>query len=164
MQKNRGMLLESIINKTIVMYRKNDIAIFHKKPIPITFKSLKKDGNKLKVTEGWVGSKSTIDYYGVYDGMYIAFEAKSTNSDTLPMANIKIHQSNYISEVNAHGGFAFYIVGFKSYDEYFLVTEDVINNLDRKSLTIYKAREKCHQLELVYPGILDFVEVIQKIT
>ena len=162
--KNRGMFLESIINKTIILYRKNNFAIFHKKPIPINFKSLQKEGNQLKVTEGWVGGKSTTDYYGIYNGMFIAFEAKSVNGDSLPLSNIKEHQIRYIKEINDHGGFGFFIVGFKSYNEYFLITAPILENLNRKSLTITTAREKGQPIELVYPGILDFAELITKNT
>ena len=160
--KNRGMFLETLINKTIVIYRKNDVGIFHKKQIPITFASLKKEGNRLGVENGFVMSKSTTDYYGIYKGIFVAFEAKSTNQDRLPLANIKVHQSNYVNQINNHGGVAFYIVGFKTYDEFYFVTANDIESCDGASLSITYARANCTPIELQYPGILDFASIIDK--
>ncbi|WKX02622.1 Holliday junction resolvase RecU [Candidatus Mycoplasma mahonii] len=161
--KNRGMMLESLINKTIIMYKRESICIFHKKHIPIKFSGIEKHHNKLKVKNGFVSSKSTADYYGIYQSVFVAFEAKSTINDNLPLSNIKSHQSDYIKTILEHGGCAFYIVGYTLYNEYFIVEQKLIDSLERKSLTIEKARSTCYELKLEYPGILDFVGYITKI-
>ena len=161
--KNRGMFLETLINKTIIVYRKNDVGIFHKKQLPISFTSIKRDGKKLGIEKGYVMSKSTTDYYGIYKGIFIAFEAKSTNLDRLPLTNIKVHQSNYVNQINNHGGIAFYIICFKSYDEFYFVTENDIELCNGASLSITYARANCKSIELQYPGILDFASIIDKL-
>lgn len=38
--KHRGMLLESIINRTIKKYEQNNLALFHKKEVPINFSGI----------------------------------------------------------------------------------------------------------------------------
>lgn len=154
------MMLESILNKTISLYDKNDIALFHKKEIPISFSSIKEDKGRLSISNGIIKSKSTTDYYGVYNGLFVAFEAKSTKLNSLPIANIKQHQLNYLYKIIKMGGKAFFIINFQKFDEYFLIHPDTINNLDRKSLPIDIARKEGISLELIYPGILDFIDKI----
>ena len=160
MHKNRGMMLESIINRTINVYKKNGIALFHKKEIPIKFSKISDSDGKLKIQEGRIESKSTTDYYGVYKGGFIAFEAKSTKLNSLPISNIKEHQLKYLFDVLNMGGKAFFIVCFQKYDEYFIISPDTISSLERKSLSIDIARKEGIKLELIYPGIIDFVELI----
>ena len=159
--KNRGMMLESIINKTINFYAGSGIALFHKKDLSISFSKIVEQDGKLKINNGRVNKKSTADYYGVYKGNFIAFEAKSTNLNSLPIANIKEHQLNYLYRVIEHKGKAFFIVCFQRYDEYYIIHPDVIANLKRKSLSIDEARNIGIRLELIYPGILDFIEMIK---
>ena len=89
----------------------------------------------------------------IYKGTFITFEAKSTNSESLPLANFKVHQRRYINDINEHGGFGFYIIAFKSNNEFFLITQEVIESLDRQSLPISIARTKGYALDLIYPGI-----------
>lgn len=162
--KNRGMLLESIINKTLKIYSDNEIGIFHKKTLPITFSGIKsKEGGKLEIEQGWITSKSTADYYGIYKGIFIAFEAKSTNLDYLPIANIKEHQIRYLERIQKHGGLAFLIIAFNSFDEHYLITIDQIINCNSKSLSRELIREKGYLLELIYPGILDFAPILSQL-
>ena len=160
MHKNRGMMLESIINRTINLYKKNDIALFHKKEIPIKFSRIDDEEGKLKIKEGRIERKSTADYYGVYKGKFIAFEAKSTKLNSLPLANIKDHQIKYLLDVQKMGGKTFFIICFQKFDEYFIVQTETIINLEKKSLSIDVARKEGIQIELIYPGIIDFVEKI----
>lgn len=158
--KNRGMLLEQLINKTIKLYKENHIALIHKKEVPISFSKIVKDGNKLKVKDGFVKSKSTLDYFGVYNGKFIAFEAKSTKEKSLPFSNIKEHQFKYMSEVVSHGGISFFIIGFYKYNEFYLFNYEVLSHINKKSISIDDARKYGFKLDVVYPGILDFVNLI----
>ncbi len=158
--KNRGMLLESILNATINLYKKNDIALFHKKEIPISFGKIIKDKKAIKLDNAFIKSKSTSDYYGVYKGKFITFEAKSTNLKSLPLSNIKHHQRKYLNDVQNHGGIAFYIISYKTYDKYFLVHTDVIENIHKKSFSLDDAKIYGIELDLIFPGILDFIAFI----
>ena len=160
MSKNRGMLLESLINKTIDMYRVNDIGLFHKKEVPINFAKIIKDKNKLRVENAYIKSKSTLDYYGVYNGHFVAFEAKSTKLKSLPFQNIKEHQLKYMKNVVKHGGISFFILGYQKYDEFFLFNYETLESIENKSISIEDARRYGFKLDVVYPGILDFVNLI----
>lgn len=158
--KNRGMMLESIINKTIKFYSKNEIALFHKKELNISFSHIKEEQGKLKINNGRIKTKSTADYYGIHNGKFIAFEAKSTLLTSLPIVNIKEHQINYLDKIITHGGISFFIVCFQKYDEYFIIKPNIIRNLDRKSLSIDTARNEGIKMEFIFPGILDFLKLI----
>ncbi len=160
--KNRGMFLESIINKTIVVYAKNNVGIFHKKSLPIIFSKIKREGQSLKVEKGRVTAKSTTDYYGIFQGKFVAFEAKSTKLKSLPLANIKEHQSRYLKQIHLHGGISFYIISYSTYNEFFLIEFIAMEEIEGKSLNIDIARKIGYKLELEYPGILDFACVIDK--
>jgi recombination protein U len=159
--KNRGMMLESLINKTIKYYDQNNIALFHKKEIPISFSKIKKNNGKINIINAKIKNKSTIDYYGIYNGTFYAFEAKSTKLNSLPIKNIKEHQINYLNKIIKYGGKGFLIVAFQKYDEYFVIKNELIKNLKNKSLNIKIARKNGIQLEIIYPGILDFLNILQ---
>ena len=158
--KNRGMLLEKLINNTIDLYKKNDIAIIHKKDLSISFSKIIDDNGSLLIKNGRVKKKSTTDYYGIVNGKFLAFEAKSTLLNSLPVANIKEHQLNYLEDIKRHGGNAFLIVAFQRFDEFFIIKPQTIKNLSSKSLSINIARAEGTSLELTYPGILDFINKI----
>jgi recombination protein U len=82
--KKRGSLLESVINKTIAFYERNNVGLFHKKNLDVAFQSVTTQNNKPYLNNGYILKKSTVDYYGVLSGFFIAFEAKSTNQEKLP--------------------------------------------------------------------------------
>lgn len=158
------MFLESLINRTLKIYADNDIGIFHKKNVPVVFSGIKaNESGKPEIERGWIATKSTTDYYGIYNGTFIAFEAKSTNLQSLPLSNIKDHQLTYINRINAHGGLGFFIICFATQDEYYLLHPDAIQNMTRKSLSLNECRLKAHRIELVYPGILDFAPILDKL-
>ncbi|MGL6125144.1 MAG: Holliday junction resolvase RecU [Metamycoplasmataceae bacterium] len=153
---NRGMLLETIINKTIKYYKEKNIALLHKKTLDIKFSSI---DEMRRVKNGVVISKSTVDYYGVYKGKFIAFEAKSSNTKTIPKNNFKDHQHNYLQEIKKHSGLAFYIILFKRTNEFFLVDISIIN-YRKKSITLEHIRKTSISLDLIFPGIIDFIKYL----
>ena len=141
MKKNRGMLLEQLINKTIDLYKRHEVALFHKKDLPINFSKVIKENGKLSVKNAFIKEKSTLDYYGVYAGHFIAFEAKSTNKDSLPFSNIHDHQLEYMKDVVRNGGITFFIFGFQKYNEFFLFNYEMLENIEKKSISIADARK-----------------------
>lgn len=156
MNNNRGMLLETIINKTIKQYKDINVALIHKKTLDIKFSSIDKNN---KVKDGIVSSKSTVDYYGIYKGTFIAFEAKSVNGETIPKNNFKEHQHNYLKSIKNHGGIAFYILLFKETNEFFLADISIMD-YKKKSITLKYIKEKGISLELIYPGVIDFINFL----
>lgn len=153
MNNNRGMLLETIINKTIKQYKNKNIALIHKKTLDIKFSSVDKSNN---IKNGIIISKSTVDYYGIYQGSFIAFEAKSVIGTSIPKNNFKDHQHDYLKTIKNLGGIAFYIFLFKSTNEFFLVDISLVN-YEKKTITLEYIKKKGMSLELIYPGIIDFI-------
>ncbi|QJR44027.1 Holliday junction resolvase RecU [Mycoplasma miroungirhinis] len=162
MQKNRGMLLESIINKTNEKYYINKIAFCHKKELNIKFKKIVNKNEKLEAKDANIFSKSTVDYYGVYKGKFIAFEAKETDSKTFSLNNIKKHQHNYLLDVTKFGGIGFYIIFFKHFDSFLFINclemDKIFKN--KKSLSFEEAIKISKKINLIFPGILDYVNCI----
>ncbi|MGL5591935.1 MAG: Holliday junction resolvase RecU [Metamycoplasmataceae bacterium] len=153
---NRGMLLETIINKTVEYYNKNNIALIHKKTLDIKFSAI---DEMRRVKNGVVVSKSTVDYYGIYKGSFIAFEAKSSNTNVIPKNNFKEHQHDYLLKIKKYNGNAFYIFLFKQTNEVFLAEIGLIN-YRKKTITLEYLRNKAISLEIIYPGIIDFVKYL----
>ena len=163
MFKHRGKLLEELINKAIIIYQKENNALIHKFPLPIALSQIKKQNGKLIVTKGFITKHSNVDYYGLYKAKFLAFEAKSTNLDYLPWANIKLHQQYYLEQVKALGGISFYIIAFKNYDQYFLLTLDSLKTISGQKLTLTLIRKKGYPIEIKYPGYLHFLNVVKKL-
>lgn len=127
---NRGMDLENLINMSNDYYLESDIAVIYKKPTPIGV--VKCDYAKQKITEAYYKSPSTLDYNGVYKGYYIEFDAKNTNSSSLPLSNIAPHQVNHIRNVLRHGGIIFLLIMINA-ECYILSGEKVIDFIDKKT-------------------------------
>jgi len=159
--KNRGMFLESIINKTIKMLDKNNIALFHKQKLDISFSSTKIQNKKVLVKNAYIAKKSTIDYFGIYQGIFVAFEVKSTEKDYLSYQNIKEHQHDYLKKIISYGGVAFYIICFKEYNEFYIVDPEQINLKEGiKQIKRSYCKKHCYALILEYPGIVNIIEYI----
>ena len=108
---NRGMILEEDINETNKYYLAHNIALIYKKPTPI--KVVRVEYPKNIIREAYFNEPSTLDYNGVYNGKYIEFDAKETQSKTsFPLSNIHKHQLSHIKKVLYFGGIAFLIVRF----------------------------------------------------
>ncbi len=161
--KNRGMYLESIINKTILLYKENQKGVFHKKDIPISFRKVIKTKGRNQIQDAYIKNKSTTDYYGCWNGHFVAFEAKSTNTDLLPLNNLKDHQQHYLKTIIKNNGIAFYIICFKKYNRFFIVKPDIFDGLDRKSLTLDQVLKKGFEMDFIYPGIIDFIPFLNKV-
>lgn len=160
--KNRGMLLETIINQTNEFYFKNDICLIHKKNLDISFKSVSLKNKKLNLDQAVISSKSSVDYYGIYKGKFIAFEAKSTELSILPLKNIKNHQIEYLNLIQKNGGIAFWIIYFKFENVFFLIMHvQLIKKIkNKKALHFEDALDIGKKLSLSFPGILNIIENI----
>ncbi|WP_429980857.1 Holliday junction resolvase RecU, partial [Mycoplasmopsis bovis] len=88
------------------------------------FKSVSLKNKKLNLDQAVISSKSSVDYYGIYKGKFIAFEAKSTELSILPLKNIKNHQIEYLNLIQKNGGIAFWIIYFKFENVFFLIMHD----------------------------------------
>lgn len=157
------MILEEDINQTNIYYRNHNIALVYKKPTPIKVVKVEYPQNKIK--EAYFGEPSTLDYNGIYKGMYIEFDAKETHCKTsFPLSNIHTHQLKHINNVISYGGISFLIVRFTTLNKTFvLMGEDLIEFIeknDRKSIPIGYFEEFGYILELKYNPRVDYISVI----
>lgn len=166
MNKNRGMLLEQIINQSVDYYWKNKIAFIEKKGLPIKFKKVDASLNKneiKKVEDAYIYKKSTVDYIGCYNGKFVAFEAKSINEDRLPASNIKAHQMKYLLDIIQNHGLGFFIIFFALHDEFYIVEADILATNMKKSLSYEEIKNIGSKIELTYPGIIDFLPYVNNL-
>ncbi len=165
---NRGMSLEDDINLTNEYYLINDLAIIHKKPVPITIKKVNfKSRSDALITEARFKIPSTTDYNGLYKGFYIDFEAKETRLLNLPLANIHEHQIKHLIKIHEHKGISFLIVRFTLLDKTFLLeTKHLISFLganSRKSIPFDFFEKFGFLLKVGYNPRLDYLSVLEKI-
>lgn len=155
--KNRGMLLEELINKTINFYNQNEIGYFAKNHLNIKFQK----ENLNNISSAFIKNKSTVDYYGIYKGKYITFEAKSTDKNYLSFANIKKHQHDHLQLISKLGGISFYLIFFKNHSLLFKVNIDQINlNNKKKNISINDLEKVAIKLDIIFPGIINFLDSI----
>lgn len=115
----RGSELEDMINTTNDLYRTKKLALIQKVPTPI--KPINIDKTRGVITLAYFDQKSTVDYIGVVQGVAVCFDAKETTKESLPLANVHLHQIEFMNDFVKQGGEAFLIVYFKKYDEYFFL-------------------------------------------
>lgn len=163
---NRGMMLERDINQSNKYYLDHNIALIYKKPTPI--KVVKVEYPKNVIKEAYFNEPSTLDYNGIYEGKYLEFDAKETQSNTsFPIANIHKHQLEHMKRVIYFGGITFLIVRFTKINEtYILLGRELFNFIesnDRKSIPIDYFRKNGFLVELKYIPRLDYISIIDKI-
>ncbi|MBF6625588.1 Holliday junction resolvase RecU [Tuanshanicoccus lijuaniae] len=126
---SRGMSLEDRINQSNDYYNTHHLAVIHKKPTPIQV--VKVDYPKrsaAKITEAYYKNASTTDYNGVYQGMYIDFEAKETkNKTSFPLANLPEHQRQHMLQCIEQGGIAFLILSFAVHQEVYVIPYEAVD-------------------------------------
>ena len=165
---NRGMNLEEDINITNKYYEENNIAFIYKKPTPIQVTKVDYSKNNVIIKEAYFKEPSTTDYNGLYNGKYIDFEAKETDSKTsFPLKNIHKHQINHIKNITENNGIGFLIVRFTKLNKtYLLLGTDLINfinNNDRKSIPIMFFEESAYLIEEKYMPRIDYLKIVDSI-
>ncbi len=161
---NRGMELEHIINDANAYYLDKNIAIIYKKPTPINI--VKIDYDKKRITDAFFKEASTLDYNGVYKGLYIEFDAKECNNKTsFTLRNIHDHQIKHMERILEHHGICFLIIGMNC--RYFLFDGntliDFINNNDRKSIPYSFIVENSFEIKYNYLKGLDYIEALDRL-
>ncbi|MDE6142289.1 MAG: Holliday junction resolvase RecU, partial [Bacilli bacterium] len=90
---NRGMDLENLLNQSNEYYLETNRAVIYKKPTPITISEVKYGEKERIITKAYFRTPSTLDYNGIYRGLYIDYDAKETkNKTSFPLANVHNHQ------------------------------------------------------------------------
>lgn len=123
---NKGVRLEEIVNESNEYYRVNDIAVIHKKPIPIqVVKVSYPSRNKAVIKEAYYKVPSTTDYNGIYKGYYVDFDCKECNGLTsFPIKNVHDHQVLHLLSIKKHKGIAFLLINLLKFNEYYLLDID----------------------------------------
>ena len=152
--QNKGMYLESIIDRTIIFYNSNNFGWFDKRTVPIKIIST----NNNNVT-GYLKEKSQSDYYGIFKSKMFDFEAKQTNEDFFNITNIKKHQILHLIKMKENGAIVFLIIYFNKHDTFFKVEIDQIINSKKKRISYLSFVENAIELKIIFPGILDILNV-----
>lgn len=158
---NRGMFAETIINRTIDFYKQRSIGLIEKRNIP--FQIVKVMANNMFI--GKLLTKSTVDYTGFINDCHIEFEVKETKSENFSVNLIQPHQYEFLLNCSKMNIKSFVIVYFHHYEEFFLLSMDFIQlHTQNASKTIkYETiKEKCCNLPIIYPGIIDIKTAILK--
>ena len=167
---NRGMELEEDINFANKYYLNNDIAVIHKKPIPIQIVEVNyPNRSSAMITKAFYKTPSTTDYNGLWNGKYIDFEAKETNSATsFSLNNIHEHQIEHMKKILIHGGITFIIVRFKKIDKTFMLPfkkfiffYDRAKSGGRKSIKLSEFEQTAFELSFNYKIRLDYITIIK---
>ena len=167
---NRGKSLEDDLNDTNSYYLAAGIANIHKKPVPIQIVKVEYPSRSAAVIrEGYFRTPSTTDYNGVWNGYYLDFEAKETESKTsFPLKNIHNHQITHMISVVKQKGIAFFIIRFSTLNRDFIVPFSIINdawnameNGGKKSIPLKYIEEKGIEIGLSYTPRLDYLKAIQ---
>lgn len=162
---NKGMNLENDINITNSYYRDTNIALVYKKATPI--KIIKVDYNLARIKDAVFENPSTLDYSGVYKGIYLDFDAKECNSKTsFPISNIHTHQIKHIRNVLIHKGISFLVVRFNVLDKTFVLFGwdllRFIDNSNRKSIPYEYFLEYGVEIPIKYTPRVDYIRAIDK--
>lgn len=124
----RGMTLEQEINDSNQYYLEREIAVIHKKPIPIQIVNVDYPKRSAAVIKkAYFKTPSTTDYNGIYRGYYLDFEAKETKNKTaFPLSNFHEHQIKHMKACEKQHGICFTIVRFVSQDELYLMPTSIL--------------------------------------
>lgn len=159
---NRGLNLEQIINNTIKYYSKKQLAVLNKNFVPVKFRSIKKKNHRLWLESAWITHKSTVDYSGIYQGKFIAFEAKSTIQSKFWIKNIPSHQWKYLEMISHHQAIAFLLIGFEHVCRYFVIDFKTLQSFPFKYINCDLAQENGYELMFLNAKIFNLIPIIEQ--
>jgi len=161
---NRGMALEAMIEQSNEVYLKRGMAVVHKRPTPVKIERVLKGGK----VQGFLEKPSTVDYYGVYRGRALVFEAKSTRErNRFPLANFHEHQIEHMRQCLDQGAVVFAVVEFAKHDVRFYVPArmlldawDEAESGGPKSVSLELMYERCFVIPSGRGVLVDYLSVV----
>jgi recombination protein U len=169
---NRGKSLEDDLNETNEFYLNRKLANIHKKPVPIQIVKVDYPARSAAVIrEAYFRTPSTTDYNGVWNGFYIDFEAKETDSKTsFPLKNIHPHQMTHMESVEQQRGITFFIVRFSKLRRNFVMPFQIVEQYwtlmqtgGRKSIPLSVFEQQAIEIKEGYLPRLDYLEAVNKL-
>lgn len=119
---NRGQFLEKVINISNKQYEERNLALINKIPTPTRINPKKRTAT--------FSEKSIVDFTGVANGTFIAFDAKETKSKTFPFSRLAEHQFEYLKQAHIQKGDAFILILFVHVNELYRL--DIIEYMQLK--------------------------------
>lgn len=171
--RNRGQTLEDELNESNEYYLSRNIAVIHKKPVPIQVVKVNYPNRSAAViTEAYYRTPSTTDYNGVWNGKYIDFEAKETkNKTSFPLQNLHAHQVEHMNNVYNQNGISFLIIRFSTLNRYFILPHEMImrkwdrmTDGGRKSIALKELEEEAIELQLGFMPTIDYLKGLASFT
>lgn len=168
----RGMSLENDIERSNQFYLRNQRAVIHKKPTPIQVVHVDyPKRSQAVIKEAYFRTPSTTDYNGIYNGLYIDFEAKETkNKTSFPLHNIHAHQVKHMEQVLLQGAIVFFIIRFKMLDEvyllpfkHFLPFWNRCQQGGKKSISVDEIQENSYYIPYQYQPRLNYLDAVDKL-
>jgi len=164
--KNKGLGLEEDLNLTNDYYAINNIALVYKKPTPIGINKISYPSrSEARIKDGFFLTPSTTDYNGVWNGLYLDFEAKETSSKTaFPLCNIHSHQIEHLKRVIDHKGISFLIVRFTALNKDFVYFSSSLLNFikreTRKSIPLNEFEKNGFLIKPKFQPRIDYLPII----
>ena len=140
---NRGMKLEKLINDANTFYQKEGVAVITK--IPTEFIPIRRGGS---VVSAKVAHKSVCDYIGVFEGIPVAIEAKSTKQKRISYDEVQPHQEKFLDDWVESGGRAFVLVAFNM-ERFFLVPWEYWGFC----MNVWKNKDKWEYTEILFGNL-----------
>lgn len=153
------MFLETFINKTIDFYNNNHLCWIRKQNLFVTPTKVHK-----QEIHGKLKSKNDVDYYGIYKGIFVCFEAKQTIQPKFLLSNIKEHQWKFLENISLYGGISFLILSFLSENVFYAISFKNLQKIKQnniKSLNFEIIQKYGFKLEIKLPGIIDIISFLE---
>lgn len=158
--------MEKIIEQANAIYAANGEAIIQKIATPWKvvrkFDPLRK---KRIIVAAFPEEKSTVDYGGTAKGRSIWYDAKSTkNKNSLPLANLKRHQVNYLNQVEQAGGIAFWLIYSEHLERAWILYQSQLRLFqqqhERKSIPFTWLNEHCSTIKATKENNFDYLREV----
>lgn len=161
---NKGMYLETLINRTIDFYRNKHLAYFEKRNIPL--KIVKNLQNDLVICK--LLAKSTVDYCGTYRKLHFEFEAKQTCNPYFDLDQLKKHQYQFLIDMDKYQkAICFVLIYFEESDQLVIIHISQLLKVIENSKTQHLNKDDIinHgiKMKIVFPGILNLIECLDQL-
>lgn len=139
---NRGRALEILVNYELERLRFEECGAIAKQHVNWNIIRRGK-----AIVRAYPVEKSIVDYMGLYRGMPLAFDAKSTqDTESFPLQNLKPHQIDFLKLWEKVGGKGFWLVEFAHLTRWFVLHhKDLLAFLateERKSIILRKRQRR----------------------